>query len=195
PFLRKRYWVNGQPLQKEHTKTTIDYDKKNRSVSCVTPQLEADSCTGEEKTEPHVSLIQSRINSSKRRINEIFYELFSIEEEIDENKPFFEFGVTSINVVSFVVELEKQLQITLDVTDVFNYPTIQKFAEYIETQFQSKADKCTEEETERLVPIKKEIMGENKFQQVEQEALELETILTKVHFGALDIEEALGLIK
>ncbi|MCP5002351.1 MAG: polyketide synthase, partial [Planctomycetes bacterium] len=46
PFLRKRYWVNGQPLQKEHTKTTIDYDKKNRSVSCVTPQLEADSCTG-----------------------------------------------------------------------------------------------------------------------------------------------------
>ncbi|MCP5003644.1 MAG: hypothetical protein GY941_06770 [Planctomycetes bacterium] len=115
-------------------------------------------------------------------------------ECVNENKPFFELGVTSINVASTVEELEKQLQITLEVTDVFNYPTIQKFAEYIETQFQSKADKYTEEKAQQLVPLEKKIMGGNRYHQAEHDLLDLETILTKVYLGTLDIEEALELI-
>ncbi|WP_223822069.1 aminotransferase class III-fold pyridoxal phosphate-dependent enzyme [Paenibacillus peoriae] len=55
-------------------------------------------------------------------------------QSIGKEDSYFDIGVTSLQLVQIVDQLEKQLGIHIEVTDFFSYPTIAKLAGYISSQ-------------------------------------------------------------
>lgn len=52
-------------------------------------------------------------------------------EKIDLDKPFMEMGFDSQTLVQFVGKLEQELNIKLDMAALIDYPTVNKFYEYL----------------------------------------------------------------
>ncbi|MCK0471884.1 SDR family NAD(P)-dependent oxidoreductase [Halalkalibacter sp. APA_J-10(15)] len=77
------------------------------------------------ETEELLELVQEAIVKSLSEILEIH------SEEFDYNSPFLEFGVDSVLAVEITTLINKQLNISLRTTDLFNNSSIYKLSEYI----------------------------------------------------------------
>ena len=57
------------------------------------------------------------------------------EQEFDKDASYKEFGINSILTVEIITCINEELDISLRMTDLFNYPTVQKLVEHIESEF------------------------------------------------------------
>jgi polyketide synthase PksM len=62
-------------------------------------------------------------------------ELLEVEEEVETDRPFNEYGVDSVAVVKLVNDLNKILGAQISVTVIYDYPTIVQFAQYIANEW------------------------------------------------------------
>ena len=103
----------------------------------------------------------------------LFSELYGVEAaELEEDRPFFELGMNSINVVEFVAQLERRLGISVEASDIFNYPTFRTLAEQVGA--------AAGPETNR--------------HHADDPPMDLSMILSQVHADEIDVDTALELV-
>jgi acyl transferase domain-containing protein/glutamate-1-semialdehyde aminotransferase/enoyl-CoA hydratase/carnithine racemase/acyl carrier protein len=113
PFAAKGYWV--KPGLRSRSSTGL------AAVDSVARNAEAES--GDQET-----------FARKKRLMALFTELYDVEaSELDEDRPFFELGMNSINVAEFVTQLKTQLHLSVEASDIFNYPTFRALAEHTQS--------------------------------------------------------------
>ena len=61
-------------------------------------------------------------------LRQLMVEVFQIEEDIDDRRPFFEIGMTSMNAGRFVARINAEFQMSLETADIFDVPTVQSLA-------------------------------------------------------------------
>ncbi len=77
---------------------------------------------------------------TKQRILAIIEELFLVDEEIEEDRPFFELGLTSMNLNPLVNALNREFAAGLDQGDLFNYPTVRSLANRLSSSCEPEGD-------------------------------------------------------
>lgn len=60
--------------------------------------------------------------------------LYMEESKVDESKPFIDLGLDSILGVEFVNKVNKEFHLEVKATRIYDYPSVEEFAEYIATQ-------------------------------------------------------------
>lgn len=70
------------------------------------------------------------LKSVEQKLIEIFQEILEITL-VDSSIAFFDIGITSIQLVRVVDQLEQQFNLRIDAADFFSYPSIAKLAKYI----------------------------------------------------------------
>ena len=78
---------------------------------------------------------------------------------IEENMPFSEMGVDSINSRAIVARLNKELATNIKVTDLFAYSTINMLSDYVDSC--NKSVKCTANEESALIEKNSDVNSEN----------------------------------
>ena len=132
PFARKRYWAAARPQDKTSE-----------------PPAETQEENSPLQDDP---VRESRVLALKEKIQALFCEFFHMDEAMDENRPFFELGVTSMNVAGFVENLEKAFAISLEVNELFNHPTLLRLAEFLETLVDRESDSPSSGKEEEADP-------------------------------------------
>jgi iturin family lipopeptide synthetase A len=69
-------------------------------------------------------------------------------DKLNRDESFFEHAINSLNLIKITQRIKEILQITISTTDIFNYPSIEKLAKYIE---ESKLDYQVQKEERVLV--------------------------------------------
>jgi polyketide synthase PksN len=155
PFLARRYWAKPAEARSEAV-------SPEPSVSFESVGRRAEARPSESET-----------HALKERMKSVFSALFGIAAaEIEEDRPFFELGMNSVNVAEFVEALRKQLGISLEVSDVFNYPTFQALAAYTQP----------------------DVAVETSGGRVHGPSIDLSRLVSQVGTDQLDVENALELL-
>jgi acyl carrier protein len=98
----------------------------------------------------------------------IWQDLLEIER-VGINDNFFELGGTSLLIIKLANKLEVRLQTAVNITTLFEYPTIRRFADYLEVRGASDSNSESMDRGDLLEDIGKFI---NKTDNIENEAYE-----------------------
>jgi acyl transferase domain-containing protein/acyl carrier protein len=79
---------------------------------------------------PSEAPVKIKRQDVEKSIRDIFYKLTSIEE-IDPEVEFFEQGLDSMSVTELISQLETLYNIQIDPADIFDYPLIDQFIDYV----------------------------------------------------------------
>ena len=69
----------------------------------------------------------------KQALNEKWKELFEIEEDVDDDLSFFDIGGNSLTAGILFSDIESQLDIKMNVGDIYDHDTIDSLSSYIVT--------------------------------------------------------------
>lgn len=129
PFERKRYWPFAENDGLANPLVIVNTQSVHQDVSIdeIHPPLDENDSNKEE---------DNRISSNKsgsateQRVIKIVEEIFKIKG-IGKNDNFFELGGDSLKAVIFTTRLHKEFNISISVQDLFDNPTIQGIANYL----------------------------------------------------------------
>ena len=146
PFDNKRYWVSDDKQQDEN-KNLVDTNKKEDKKI-----VEKQSNNSETLNNLINAFDYERKDIIEYAITGIVQDLLNFEEssQIDINKGFFELGMESIMIGKFKQSIEKEFNLSLEDTVLFNYANIKDLSEYIyeEIDFNSLEHKVQDKETD-----------------------------------------------
>lgn len=107
PFTKKSYWIKSDSKLKD---VNIDNDK-----------------TGRKQKKEHI------INDIEDTLRDIWIEILGLED-IKVSEDFFQIGGNSLNMTSLVTQIQKEFSVNLNLSDIYNNPTIEKLTKLIEKQ-------------------------------------------------------------
>jgi len=129
-FDRKRYWSE---LKLDAWRSGKEKVENVRPGGISNPQQFVPPPTPPPAVHPQLVREVKRpdLSGLKRQIKSIIDKVFLLDEDLEEDRPFFEVGMTSMNVARFVLAVNQQFGVQIEVTDIFDCPTIQKLAERV----------------------------------------------------------------
>jgi acyl transferase domain-containing protein/glutamate-1-semialdehyde aminotransferase/enoyl-CoA hydratase/carnithine racemase len=170
PFVPKGYWAKpGRKSSNAGTPVEMSGAKKPLASTPAFSPVSTARVSVVSKHESQSEVIRARTE----QLIALFAELYGVEAaELDEDRPFFELGMNSINVVEFVTQLERQLGISVEASDIFNYPTFRALAEHAQPDARPEMNR----------------------HHADDPPMDLSTILSQVHTDQLDVDTALELV-
>ncbi|HTH50223.1 MAG TPA: SDR family oxidoreductase, partial [Candidatus Limnocylindria bacterium] len=191
PFDRKPFWLGLEIPKPPAVAVPTHVLASTKSPGPVLASLATGATT--RAPEPVASVprrSRQQVETVKDRLRGIMREAFQIEEDIDERRPFFEIGMTSMNAGRFVAALNDAYGLKLETADIFDTPTLQVLAERIVREAGAPVAPAGEVRPSRTRVVEPFPAVASR-EIAEPVGADLTSILNGVAGGTLDIEQAL----
>jgi polyketide synthase PksL len=142
-FEQKRYWVKWEQRKPaiEPTSVPAPRGETPRPPSSLPepPAAKPRVPTALEPVRPAVEVPRvlarevdehQHLSQLKAQIRNVIEKVFLMDEAIDDARPLFEIGMTSMNTAQVVAALNEQFGTNLMASDIFDYPTVERLADY-----------------------------------------------------------------
>lgn len=159
PFQRERYWFKTSENIFSNPLASSDF-KLNEQPKISKQQSQALKLTKNQIVEPTMPIFTSNADSIQDWIINWLAKRLNIEvKSLDASKSFADYGLDSLNAVDLVKNLEEELQRSLEITIIWNFPTIESLANYLANEknvvassFEGLTDRQFQEEEIELDP-------------------------------------------
>ena len=130
PFAKQRYWIDSgrlEMLMKGNVNVVF-----NKSIKQQVQELEKEPSPQDAYPRPEVSAVYSQPkNETERKLVDIWQKFFGFEG-IGIQDDFFELGGDSLNIITLISRIQRNLDVLVPIQDFFNSPTIEGISVYID---------------------------------------------------------------
>ena len=135
PFERKRYWFDTSPGSQgtEKVKAKAMASENNKvSLQPLSVDFPADQHRIEETVPESVYLLPvgRTLEELSNGLSTLLTEALYLDELVDVEQKFIDYGMDSITGIEFVKSINQAYGLNLSATDLYDHPTVRRFAEF-----------------------------------------------------------------